>query len=208
MTLTTDTANRLRISVAVSDAEVESARRAVRDGRDMLAREGEAKPDLERVVWRLMQDAARTEGSLNDRERAWLAAHGRSAWPELARPSEECRQVEWEQELGFIQGTMVQERTPMPRLDIYKANHERMLTVLGWLKHMKAKSFDRFIRDRSIVLDLARGVPHRLVRVRYFRRDSSDAAVQWVKYKMLRDVTGYLNQILTKSSIDCKSRAS
>lgn len=181
--------SKLRISgPSPSEREREDARKALRDGRDLLAREGYTRITLKTIIWRLMQDAARTEATLADRERAWLAANGRSAWPELARPSEENRQVEWEWEMGVLQGAMQQERTPMPKLDIYKANHERMLVVLGWLKHMKARTFERFQRDRQVVLDLARGVPPRIVRLRYFRRDSCDSAITMVKHKMLRDV--------------------
>jgi hypothetical protein len=211
MGISEEITNRLRISGPKRTGEDRDAmRKALTDGIEMLRREGEDRPSLKAVIWRLMRDAAKTEATFEDRERAWLAAHGRSAWPGLARSSEECRVVEWEQQLGLMQGTMHAIRTPMPRLDIYHADHERTLLVLDWLRLMlpRSRTFERFIRDREIVLEMARGVSLRRLRVKYFPRDSGDSAVFMVKDKMLRIVEEWLNKILTDTGSICINVAS
>jgi hypothetical protein len=171
-------------------AERLEERQALDEGRAMLRHEGEDDPGLEDVVWRLIQDAATTEARLPMDQR-----HGMTYWPDLARASEECRQVEIEQgncvegghdAYGRMHTWNAKAYTPRFQITDPGATR-RMLTVLGWLKHCRSRNRHARKRDIRILLLLARGVSPLTVS-RMLRGKIGERAVGMVKERMLAQV--------------------
>jgi hypothetical protein len=185
--------DRLRVSgPGLSEIEKEESLRAIHEGLEMLRRDGYYEINLRLVVWRLMQDAATTEARLPNRERSWLMSASRAMWPEMARPSEECRAIEWDDAMAVLTGKQVESviggrRAIIPITD--PGAVRRMLTVLGWLKYAKGKNPKR---DRSIFLMRARGVPTREI-CRAMHGRIGDRAIDMVKDKVLKHVVAHLS---------------
>lgn len=190
--------DRLRVSgPKTPNAQIEEARLAINQGIDLLAREGNDTPSTRDVIWRLMQDAAETLHRMPDKEEAWQVVNLPAAWPDLARPSEECRLVEWEQSLEEAMGVR------QPDLEAYRPRFvmtdptapRRMLVVLSWLRHTKSKNRKR---DQLIFLEIARGMTyHRAARLAgsLNGRDVGSFAVRAIKNKMLRQIEVWLRSV-------------
>jgi hypothetical protein len=211
--------DRLRInrSVLADETQVRETRRALQQGLDLLAQEGEPTPSLRGVIWRLAQDAAETLERLPDREKGWLTSGERAIWPELARPSEECRAVEKEianelaiEALRSRAGGLVYLRTlpdPLARLPITDTTAvDRMLTVLSWLRFVKGKGRRTIRRDQMCFLALALGRPPRVVRAQYLPRHSADATLRAIKGKVLLHLSLGLMPYSKQLTINGRSR--
>lgn len=175
-----------RVSIAPrppSREEVASARKAIQQGHDILRAEGLTKPPLKIVIWRLMQDAVETLKRMPDRERAWLSSAARSAWPAVVHTAQEMFEAEVHRLTDL---KMSKEEAPLPRLSITDPSApSRMLTVLGWLRFMQGKNL---VRDKGVIMELAAGIGPSKVRYRYFRGDSSESTVRWVKQKSVAQI--------------------
>lgn len=223
MSISRDLTNRLRISGPLaSDEEVDSAKRALRQGIERMRRGGIEEPTLRELVWSLFKEAGETLCRLPDGEQRWLSSDPRSAWPGLAPPSEEVRQIETEQgncwaagndQLGAIDTfTLKDERGKdvrykfktgefVSRLPITDPSSiTRMWTVLGWLNtSLNDKNSKRPQRDKKVFLALAMGMGYpearRLMEDAAGRR-MTDYAVEAVKAKVMLHVMNYLKKIL------------
>lgn len=169
------------------EREVEDARKALRQGADILRQEGLPTPSLKAIVWRLLQDAVETLGRMPDRERAWLTSAARSAWPAVWHTPQE----QFEAEVHRLTDLkMSKEEAPLPKLAITDPSAPgRMLIVLGWLKYVQSRNP---VRDKGVVMDLARGIGPSKVRHRYFRADSSESSVSWVKQRSVAQIEAAL----------------
>jgi len=183
---------KLRISAPPpSEREVEETRKALSEGLDICRQEGNPQPSLKALIWRLLQDAAETLARLPDKERVWLLSSDRVIWPELARPSEDNRAVEWETAMEQLAGVRSPD-TPAVRLMVSDPSApRRMLTVLGWLKCVRGRTPQRIKRDKLVVLALAQGQSYRAVR-RYMGKACRDSAILAVKSKVLSQMVEML----------------
>jgi len=166
-----------------SQREVEETRKALREGIDMLRREGNARPSLRALIWRLLQDAAETMARLPDNERRFLLAGDRIGWPDVMHTPQEQFEAEVERmrELGESKT-----EAPIPRLQVTDPSApSRALTVYGWLRHVRARTLRGLRRDKCVVIGLAGGLSPRRIRVMYFPREAGDSAVTMVKQKVL-----------------------
>jgi hypothetical protein len=166
-----------------STREIEETRKALREGIDMLRREGSPKPSLRALIWRLLQDAAETMARLPDNERRFLLAGDRIGWPEVIHTEQERFEAEVHRLTDL---KMSKEEGPPPRLSITDPSApSRALTVYGWLRHVRARTLRGLRRDKCVVIGLAGGLSPRRIRVMYFPRDAGDSAVTMVKQKVL-----------------------
>lgn len=140
---------------------------------------------LSSIVWRLLQEAADTLARLPDRERVWLLAADRVAWPEVLHTAQEQYEAELQR---LTDARMSKEEIPLPRLAISDPGAvSRMLVVLDWLQFVRARTPTRVKRDKMVVLALAQGQPIKSVR-RLMLRDVSDYAILAVKGKVLKQI--------------------
>lgn len=195
------TIHKLRASRApVLERSAVETRDALAKGWEILESEGFRKPNLQQVIWRLMVEAVETLKRLPDRERSWLRCNERSIWPELARPSEECRAVEWEIEIEQIQLVRSRDNMAPPRLAISDPSAiDRMLVVLGWLGYVRSR-YTR--RDRTAFLELAGGKPPRFVRMRHFPPGSADGTLRMTKQRVLQHIASGLAPYAKQLTID------
>lgn len=160
-----------------------------------LARVNDCRPEqkLRDAVWRLLQDAADTLARLPDRERGWLLSADRAAWPEVWHSAQE----RYEAELQRLQdGKMSKEETPLRRGAITDPTAiPRMLTVLGWLQYVRARTPIREKRDKLVVLAMAQGQTMRSIR-RLMLGDKSDGAARMVKQKVLGQICWALQNLV------------
>jgi len=141
---------------------------------------------LKAAIWICAQDAAETLARLPDREMGWLLSADRAAWPEVYHSAKERFESETSRivELGERA-----EELPLPKLQITDITAEnRMLVVLGWLQHVRARTPARLRRDKAVFLALAGGKPYR--RIRRIMGQGSDAAILAVKGKVLSQISG------------------
>lgn len=194
----------LQVSAAILDrhetrrAELAAdAVKALAWGIRALEREGQPVTlpgGLGRVVWRLLQDASDTLARLPDRERVWLLSAERACWPEVWRSAQE-RFENAVHQLADLK--LSKEDTPLPRLTISDPSAiPRMLTVLDWLQHVRARTPNRAKRDKLVVLAMAQGQSMQRVR-RLMLGDRGDSAARMVKIKVL-------SQISTALKSSCK----
>lgn len=181
------TVNRLRISgPPPSEESVNDTRRALQQGVELLASEGLSSPTLRAVIWRLTEEAVETLARLPDREQSWLYANQRSIWPELARPREDCRKIEWEIAMEQLAGVRGRDSSAsMPRFAISDPSAiDRMLVVLGWMRYFRSKNMRR---DRIVFLELASKTPPRFIK-RHFWFGCSDGTLRAVKERGLQHI--------------------
>lgn len=176
-----------------SPQEVQETRKALREGADMLRGEGNPRPSLKALIWRLLQDAAETLTRIPDRERAWLQSASRSAWPAIAHTAQEQFAAEVQRSTD---ARMSKDEGPLPRMVITDPSAtRRMLTVLGWLRHVRAQSPYKCKRDKIAIMFLAGGLSTTKVRIACFPRDSSDSAVAMVKQKVIAQIETAVNSM-------------
>lgn len=165
---------------AERDRETREARLALREARDKLG----PQASLKSVIWHLLQEAVETLGRLPDKERTWLLSSERVIWPELDRPSEENRLVEWEIGIHVAMGNRDSDSVKLRFPVTDPTAPRRMFTALGWLRHVHGK---RPKRDRDVVLALAGKVPFQRVRS-LMGGNVTDFAILAVKGKVLKQI--------------------
>lgn len=178
--LPTEFANKLRVSgPELSPEAAASTRRALE-----RARWSTDCTVLTGLIWWLFQEAMVTHQRLPDRERSYLAAGERVAWPEVRHTEQE----KWEADLQrIIDIRMSKEEPPLPRFSISDPTAiDRMLTVLSWLQFAKGKNIRR---DVQAFLALAKGVPPRFVRQRYFHGGCADSTLRMMKDRVLHHIS-------------------
>jgi hypothetical protein len=175
-----------------SQREAAEAKKALREGMDMLRSEGHPTASLQAVVWRLLQDATLTLSQIQDPEQRWrrgLAA----AWPPVLHTAQEQNEAE------VFRLTRLKEDkrdTRLLRLGLSDPRAEtRMLTVLSWLSHIRARTPHLVKRDKLVVLALAGGLGPKRTRMLFFPPDTSDSAVNMVKRKVLWHIARALQPI-------------
>lgn len=145
---------------------------------------------LRDIIWECLEDAADTLSRLPDRERGWLTSADRSCWPEVHHTAQEHYEAELQRLTDLKEE---RQQTPLRRLAITDPSAiPRMLTVLGWLQHVRARNFLREKRDKLIVLAMAQGQPRNVIR-RLMLGDRSDSAARMVKQKVLGQIEGVLS---------------
>jgi hypothetical protein len=174
----------------------QESRKAIEAGMDLLRSEGyqvSFPESLPSIVWRLLREAADTLARLPDRERVWLLAADRVAWPEVLHTAQEM----YEAELQRLTDTrMSKEETPIRRLSITNPGAvSRMLVVLDWLQYVRARTEIRVKRDKLVVLALAQGQSLKSVR-RLMLGDRTDRAIYMVRSKVLSQIVGGLRNFL------------
>lgn len=184
----------LRISgPARSHREAAEAKRALREGVELLRQEGRCTPSLQAVVWRLLQDAAETLSRIEDPEQKWRRSGLISNWPPVIHTAKEDFEAE-----TFRQAKLREDKrdTRLPRLGLSDPRAEsRMMTVLGWLQHVRSRSPYLVKRDKLVVLALAGGLGPKRTRMIFFPPDTSDSAVNMVKRKVLWHIARGLSPI-------------
>lgn len=175
-------ANRLRVSgPAPSPVEITETRRAIDRARlmaDTVALTG--------LIWWLFQEAMETHRRLPDPDGRYLSAGDRIVWPTVRHTPQEI----WEADLQrLVDVKMSKEEAPLPRFAISDPTAvDRMLTVLSWLKYVKAKTRYQVERDKIVFLALASGKPPRLVR-RYFHWNCADRTIGMTKTRVLQHIS-------------------
>lgn len=171
----------LSIKTSSTDSRMaQETRRAIQWGYDRMGPES-----LQRIIWRLLEDAADTLARLPDRERGWLLSADRACWPEVYHTAQERFEAET-QRLTDLK--MSKEEVPLPRLAITDPSAiPRMLTVLSWLQYVRARTSMREKRDKLIVLAMAQGQSMRSVK-RLMLGERSDSAARMVKQKVLAQI--------------------
>lgn len=177
----------LSIKTRSADSRMaQETRRAIQWGYDRMGPES-----LQRIIWRLLEDAADTLARLPDRERGWLLSADRSCWPEVShtyqeRVEEENQRLAERRRLESL--GMTPEETPWVRRNITDPSAiPRMLTVLSWLQYVRARTAAREKRDKLIVLAMAQGQSIRSVK-RLMLGERSDSAARMVKQKVLAQI--------------------
>jgi hypothetical protein len=162
--------------------------KALQAGADMLRAEGYQlgfPESLNGIVWRLLQEAADTLSRLPDRERGWLMAGDRIAWPTVIHSAQEQYEAELQRLIDLKEEKSL---TRLPKLPIADPTAiPRMLTVLSWLRFVRARNLQRVKRDRLVVLAMAQGQPQRVIR-RLMLGDKGDSAARMVKQKVLKHI--------------------
>jgi hypothetical protein len=173
-------------------------RRAIEAGIDMLRAEGvqaTLPASLDRIVFRLLQEAVDVLGRLPDREAAFLAAGERIGWPEVVHDAQERYEAELQRLIDLKETPSL---SRLPKLSISDPSAiPRMLTVLSWLRYMRVKSQDarRLKRDKAVLLALAGGVSRKHIRA--MMRGCGDSAADMLKQRALRHIsTGVKNELL------------
>lgn len=193
--------DRLRVSgPPPKSREVEESRKALSEGLAICRAEGVHEPSLRVVVWRLLQDASETLARLPDRERGWLLSTSRAMWPEVVRTAQERFEVERER----LTDGLGKDDDYRPRLTITDPTAtRRMLTVLGWLQFVKARTAARIKRDKLVTLSLALGRSYRSVRP-LMGRETSDSAIMSVRGKVVKQIAEALAKLkLDISAANC-----
>jgi hypothetical protein len=170
---------------ALSTADIEASKRAIAQGIDRLRLEtGVEAPKRRDVIWWLMRDAAETWRRMPDRERSWHMY--RVMWPELARPSEDCRQIEFETSLKLLQDPSLADKGAYrPRFQITDPSAvDRAQIVYKWLTFVRAKNPRR---DKLVFIMLAEGRRSRDA-AQEMGGNVSDYAVRRVKDKILGQI--------------------
>jgi hypothetical protein len=203
--LNTIMADRLRVwRPVLSPEDIEASKVALVQGIERMRAEGGAElPSPRDLIWWLMQEAAETWRRLPDKERAWGLY--KVMWPELARPSEECRQVEDQikNEMGIEKlretSKLVMLRTiqdPLPRLTITDPSAvDRAVIVYTWLRFVKAKNL-RGTKAAFIALAEGRGTK---IAAQELGRRVGESAIHKLKYKVLADIEAGLNKCIEHS---------
>jgi hypothetical protein len=170
---------------ALSTADIEASKRALAQGEDRLRIEtGVERPKRRDVIWWLMKDAAETWRRMPDRERSWHMY--RVMWPELARPSEDCRQIEFEISLKLLKDpTQTEKGAYRPRFQITDPSAvDRAQIVYKWLTFVKAKNV-RTTKAAFIALAEGRGTARA---AQELGRMVGESAIHKLKHKVLRDI--------------------
>jgi len=186
--------DRLRVSQpATSPKQAAEAKRALREGMDLLRQEGLCTPSLQAVVWRLLQDAAETLSRLDDPDRRFQRGL-HANWPPVMHSVEEWTEAET-QRLVALREDKWQIRMPSLRIADPGAI-SRMMIVLDWLKYTKGRNVKR---DKAIALNLAVVGPKRtkrkLIAEGMLPPDISDSALRMVKQKVIWHIARALSPI-------------
>lgn len=163
----------------------QETRKALDWGKTKVSADG-SKTSLSDVIWRLLQDAADTLARLPDRERGWLLSADRASWPEIYHSARERWEAEQQRLVDLKESP---EEIYLPRLGVTDPTAiPRMLTVLGWLQHVRARTPHRQKRDKLVVLALAQGQSLKSVR-RLMLGECTDRAIYMVRSKVLGQIT-------------------
>lgn len=170
-----------------------ASRKALDYGKKMLRQEGldvNETNGMRQIVWRLIQDAARTLQILPDRERGWLLSAERACWPEFRQSFQE----RWEVEVSRMQDGMPPDDPPAHwSRSLDPGAVDRMLTVLSWFQFMRARDAYRHKRDTAVTIGLASGYSQAQVR-RLLGGNKGHSAAHMVKQKAI----GQIAQVLQK----------
>lgn len=153
---------------------------------------------LNDLVWRCLEDAADTLARLPDKERGYLLAADRVAWPAIAHTYEE-RLEEENQRLELLRRdqSMLRGDGLGSRLPIMDPTAiPRMLTVLSWLQYVRGRTDRGIKRDQLVTLALAQGQTARDIQRRFLRRQG-ESAVRMVKLKVVGQIAHTLKIQLT-----------
>lgn len=116
--------------------EAERIAKALEEGQAMCIENGNPEPRYADMVWALIEDAAQTFRRLPDRERAWLRAGERIAWPNIVYDRQELA------EAFAVQVARVQAgEEPMEALQIRPSPPtaraiDRAQYVSSWRRHL------------------------------------------------------------------------
>lgn len=143
---------------------------------------------LSAIVWRLLQEAADTLARLPDRERVWLLAADRVAWPEVLHTAQEQFEAETQR---LTDARMSKEEPPIRRLQISNPGAvSRMLVVLDWLQHVRGR---RVKRDQLIALAMAHGeMTTSAIRNKFMGSEKTDYALLAVRRKVVKQISAAL----------------
>lgn len=164
-------------------------RKAIQAGLDTLRAEGVSAsfPDgLGRIVWRLLQEAADTLSRLPDRERAFLTAGDRIAWPSVIHTAQEQYEADLQRLIDLKETPSL---VPLPRLPISDPSAEpRMYVVLSWLRFhtVRGGNINRLRLEKRAILALAAGARPRSVR--HLLRARSRSAPDMLRQRVVQKI--------------------
>lgn len=170
----------------------QETRKAIEAGIDLLRAEGyqvSFPESLSSIVWRLLVEATDTLRRLPDREKGWLMAGDRIAWPEVIHSAQEHYEAELQR---LVDLKMSKELAPLPRLAVADpAAIPRMLTVLSWLRYYTARKtsmsrISKLQQEKRAMLEWALGAPTK--RVRYLLGGGSRNKPYMVRQRFLEHI--------------------